>query len=388
MNLLQILPAISRSEAGVWFAAKGLCQALGQLNQQVRVVGPEREDSATLASELNRLPGLETRLVRTVGPRTLEWPVDRREVLAGPGFDVVHVHGLWRPMAHALCTAPGVQRLPRIVSPHGMLEPWALQRSAWKKKIAEALYEGRTIHGSAALHALCAAEVASIRGFGYRGPVCVIPNGVETPAEVLRSPCPDPLRWRDLLFLGRVDRKKGLHVLLPAFARAIHAVPDNRWRLKIAGFGDASYEAELRRWVEQAGLGERISFLGPVFGKDKEGLLAQADAFVLPSFSEGLPMAILEAAAAGLPILCTEPCNLPEVFTAGAGCRISLDEEQQAHELIEFFGLPVQRLDHMGIAAREMVLSRFQWSQVAASVVQVYDWLAGKGHKPACVQEL
>lgn len=388
MNLLQILPAISPTEAGVWFAAKGLCQGLGQQGQRVTVIGAEREDSTSLVSELNRLPGLETRLVRTVGPRSLEWPVGRGEVLAGPGFEVVHIHGLWRPISHALCSHPSTRRVPRIISPHGMLAPWALQRSAWKKKIAAGLYEGRTIHGAAALHALCAAEVVNIREFGYRGPVCVIPNGIDIPKDVCRSHTRDSGGWRDLLFLGRFDRIKGLHVLIPAFARALHSAPDSRWRLKIAGFGDASYESELRGWVERAGLIDRICFLGPVFGKDKERLLAQSDAFVLPSLNEGLPMAILEAAAAGLPILCTEQCNLPEVFTSGAGCRISLDEEQQARELAEFFGLPAQQLDQMGIAAREMVLNRFQWSQVAASFVQVYDWLAGKGHKPACVQEL
>jgi poly(glycerol-phosphate) alpha-glucosyltransferase len=268
-----------------------------------------------------------------------------------------------------------------------MLEAWALRRSSWKKRLAALLYENRTIHGARTLHALCEAEISSIRSFGYRGPVCVIPNGVTLPATMsLPRTCADSEALQ-LLFLGRIDQKKGLHLLLPAMARALSKHPEmaRRWQLHIAGFGDASYETSLRDLTNSLGMSERVRFLGPVFGAAKEEVLTRADAFALPSYSEGLPMAILEAAAHALPILCTAECNLPEVFIAGAGCKLSLDIDEMANELAAFFRLDARQRQDIGQAARGLVETRYQWDSVAAQFESLYAWIVDAGPRPSCV---
>jgi poly(glycerol-phosphate) alpha-glucosyltransferase len=387
MNILQIVPAISRAEAGVWFAARGLAEALARRRQvSICLAGPQREDSGPLVEELRR-DGVTARAIGSIGPGFMELPTQAGQVLADQQPGVLHLHGLWRPAGAYISRLAPFKATPRVVSPHGMLEPWALRRSAWKKRLAATLYEHRTIHGAHVLHALCEAEVASIRNYGYRGPVCIIPNGVQMPQASTTAPrqheADAPLQ---LLFLGRIDHKKGLHLLLPALARAASLQPSTRqWQLQIAGFGDAAYEATLRELVNTSGLSERVRFLGPVFGAAKDQLLAGADAFVLPSYSEGLPMAILEAAAHGLPTVCTAECNLPELFTAGAGCKISLDIEQMALDLAAFFSLGFDQRCQIGAAARALVQQRYQWDSVAAQFESVYAWAAGAGPRPSCV---
>jgi poly(glycerol-phosphate) alpha-glucosyltransferase len=387
LGVLQVLPAISRAEAGVWFAAQGLAQALALRGRaRVRVAGPVRADSSELAGEL-RQDGIDVVPLATAGPSFAEWPRDAARALGDARPDIIHLHGLWRPVGAGLLRLRAHAGVPYVLSPHGMLEPWALRRSAWKKRLAALVYEGRTVHRAGAIHALCEDEVRSVRDFGYRGPVCIVPNGVALPPRPV-----EPARVRGegepqrLLFLGRIDAKKGLHLLLPAFARALRDTPAAAaWQLVIAGFGDEAYATSLREIVAASGLESHVRLAGPVFGAAKDELLRSADAFVLPSFSEGLPMSILEAAAHGLPVLCSRECNMPDVFECGAGARLSLDVERMGVELGAFFATDAPARARMARAARALVEDKYQWDRVSASFESVYAWLACGGPRPDCV---
>ena len=139
--------------------------------------------------------------------------------------------------------------------------------------------------------------------------------------------------------------------------------------------------------------GASVIFTGPAFGEEKDRLLRQASAFILPSFSEGLPMSVLEAWSYGLPVLMTDHCNLPAGFAANAALRIGTDAESIAEGLRELFALPTtdhgQRttsLISIGRNGRALVERQFTWPQVAAQMKEVYEWLLGGGPKPGCVE--
>jgi len=134
--------------------------------------------------------------------------------------------------------------------------------------------------------------------------IVVIPNPVEIPAV---APAP-PAECRRLLFLGRADRKKGVFVLVDAVARLVPEFPD--LTLVVAGDGDLR---ALRSHGERAGLGERLEVLGWIDPERRQEELRRAAAFVLPSYGEGLPMALLEAMAAGRPVVATRVGGIPEV---------------------------------------------------------------------------
>lgn len=114
------------------------------------------------------------------------------------------------------------------------------------------------------------------------------------------------------------------------------------WQLDIVGWGDCKFVASMKRFVMETGIGASVIFHGPAFDGDKARFYRNADGFILPSFSEGLPMAVLEAWSYGIPVLMTEQCNLPEGFAQDAAVRLELSEERLAPLLLDFFALPAE----------------------------------------------
>ena len=133
--------------------------------------------------------------------------------------EVLHTHGIWTYLSIGVPRWARRNQKPYIVSPHGMLDAWALDNSKLKKKVAAALYERRHLRGAACLHALCASEADSIRAFGLKNPIATIPNGIEIPeGRDLKSRY--SAKKKIMLFLGRLHPKKGLENALRAWASA------------------------------------------------------------------------------------------------------------------------------------------------------------------------
>lgn len=277
-------------------------------------------------------------------------------------------------------------RQPRIVSPHGMLDSWAVQNSSLKKKIVSALYEQRNLTGAACLHALCEAERDAIRDYGLKMPVAIIPNGVDLSIASGTFPRPEwydrvPKGARILLFLGRIHPKKGLALLLDALSRLERGEAD-QWHLVIAGWDQGGTEEQLVTQAAELGIAHRIHLVGPQFGAQKNATLAASDAFVLPSLSEGLPMAVLEAWAFSLPVLMTTACNLPEGFAADAAIQLEEAPAVMAEGLRRLTSLSEAQLCKMGANGYELVRRSFTWSEVAHRMRQTYDWVLGGRDQP------
>ena len=312
---------------------------------------------------------------------------DLNRALLASNPDLVHTAGLWMYPSLAARNWSRSTARPYVVSPHGMLDAWALGNSAWKKKAAAALFERSHLDRAACLHALCPAEAQSFRDYGLRNPICVIPNGVDLPDE--SQPKGEPPwqgRWpassRILLFLGRLHPKKGLLQLLTAW----RTIQPGLWRLAIAGWDQGGHQKELETFVHEHGLADTVAFLGPIHGHAKSAAYASAQAFILPSFSEGLPMTILEAWAAGLPVLQTDACNLPEGLAAGASIAITTDPDQMARSLLYLMEMPESERIAMGVRGRQLAHKQFNWTKVAGEMAAVYRWALGAGPQPACVQ--
>ena len=305
---------------------------------------------------------------------------------SGEAADVSHVAGLWMYPSAAHARWARRARHPYVISPHGMLDGWALRNSAGRKRVAARLFERGHLEGAGCLHALCASEVDAIRAFGLKNPVCVVPNGIDLPSPSLRLQGPAwagrfPADRQVLLFLGRLHPKKGLQPLL----RAWSLVRPANWQLVIAGWDQGGHLRELEDLAASSGLGGSVCFCGPLHGPDKAAAYAAAHAFVLPSFSEGLPMTILEAWAYGVPVLMTPACNLPEGFSARAAYEISTDPARMAGQLEHFFALPAEERIAMGHRGRALAARQFSWDRIAADLLSVYRWIMGAGPRPSCV---
>lgn len=299
---------------------------------------------------------------------------------------IIHSHGLWMHPGTAArrCAVKG--RYPLVISPHGMLEPWALEHSRLKKKFAAWLFEDRNLRAANCLHALGEAEAGHFRRYGLKNPIAIIPNGVDMP-EIVNLPAlemvdryPEMTGRRRVLFLSRLHAKKGLANLLQAWQAVARDFKD--WCLLIAGAGQPAYEMELKARVKEYALEKSVLFLGPLQGRHKRQALAAADAFVLPSFSEGFSVAILEAAAAGLPVLLTPECNFPELAKAGAALEISPQAAAVEQGLRQILNLSDAERKAMGQRGLELVKQNYTWPVIAARMCAVYEWLAGNGERP------
>jgi poly(glycerol-phosphate) alpha-glucosyltransferase len=268
-----------------------------------------------------------------------------------------------------------------------MLDPWAVRQSVWKKRLAWTFFERAHLQNAACIHALCAPEAAGIREFGLRNPMCVLPNGVELPSRSKQTidRLPDRER-RSVLFLSRLHPKKGLTELVKAWALAQSSSKRAaQWELIVAGTDRHGYQAELERLAAELGMENTVRFVGPKFGLAKEEAYLAADAFILPSHSEGLPQAVLEAWAHGLPVLMTPSCNLPDGFAKGAALKVDANPPAIAEGLSQLFEMTDLERLAIGRHGRALVESRYTWPTVAAQMREVYDWILGGGAVPPSV---
>jgi poly(glycerol-phosphate) alpha-glucosyltransferase len=307
--------------------------------------------------------------------------------------DLLHLHGLWRSPTR-IAPRLAAAGMPLLIAPHGMLDPGALAISRRRKQLVWRLWERRALHAARCLHALCPAEAAAIRALLPNAPIAVIPNGVALPA----APSPGaaalpPPPWADavppgepvLLFLGRFHSKKGLDPLLAAWQAVAAAAERAGWWLALVGYGDQGALGRRVAAAQARGELQRLRLCGPVFGADKAAALAAASAFVLPSFSEGLPMAALEAMAHGLPCLLSAACNLPEAFAAGAALAAEPNPAPLTAALEQLFALTPAERAAMAAAGQSLVRERFSWPHVAEQTRQLYAWILGGGERPEFV---
>ena len=300
------------------------------------------------------LDGVRVRYFPSPQPRLYWSPAMRRALAKETGaFDVVHTHAVYLWPGVAAARAARAARVPYVISPRGMLVPELIARkSRVAKMLWLRLFERRGFAGAAAIHFTSALELEDARRVGLPLPSpVVIPNGVDLP------PRPDvPREERTLVFLGRVNWKKGLE-------RVIEALPRLGARLRIAGNDEEGLTPRLR---ELAGrVGADVEFLGPVYGPAKDELLARAALFVLLSTSENFGNAVLEALAMETPVVLSEGVGLvDDVVRANAGV-IGLDE------VPALLADPARRAA-MGRNGRALVESRFAWPRVAQEMEEAY----------------
>jgi glycosyltransferase involved in cell wall biosynthesis len=301
--------------------------------------------------------------------------------------DLLHTHGLWTYLSivESRWAKSGHGKRPYIVSAHGMLDPWALRNSQWKKRLALMLFERGHLERATCLHAVNQAEAAAMRDFGLTNPICVIANGVEIPDSGQASQQPP---WNSelvdgrkvLLYLGRLHPKKGLPLLLRAWGDTSAAKAN--WMLKIAGWDQVGHLAQLQKMVSDLHISDSVEFLGSLFDERRTAAYHHADAFVLPSLSEGLPMAVLEAWSYAKPVLMTPECNLPEGFAAGAALRIGAHENEIAAGLRQLFEMNENDRVAVGARGRALVAEKFSWPKIGQQMRKVYQWVLGGGAPP------
>ena len=290
-------------------------------------------------------------------------------------FDVVHVHGVFSHSSVAAGRACRKSGVPYVVRPLGQLDPWSVQRHAWRKKLLIAAAGRQLLDGAAAMHYTTAEEqrLAS-EAVGGLPPGVIVPLGIDdelfASAENLRSSRPPVL-----LAMSRLDEKKGIDAVITAFHR-LAGVPElSDWRLLIAGVGSPSYVSLLRRMADGGAGRERIVFTGWIDGEARRSTLQAARLFVLASHQENFGIAVVEAMAAGLPAVVSPGVNLArDIADAGAGWVSERTPDALAASLNASMSNAAE-VQSRAIAARRFA-DRFRWPAVGEALGSMYESLA------------
>lgn len=407
--------SISRNAGGLFESVRRLVQCLASSGMEVRVFGLH---DAFTEQDVAMWDPVRVNTYQATWPEKFGYSPNFLKDLAEFAPDITHTHGIWLYPSVATNHHCRRTKTPYVISGHGMLDPWAIRNSRWKKAVACFLYENAHLKGAACLRALCEAEAKAIRHLGLKNPVAIIPNGIDLPPPGSNpGELPAVIRSykasgrKTLLYLGRIHPKKGLSLLLEAWSMVRRrSRRGETWVLAIAGWDQGGHEAELKQKAVSLGIPiaapngaddsanseagasrddvlmkADIVFVGPQFGDAKQAWYQHSDAFVLPSYSEGVPMVVLEAWAHGKPVLMTPECNLPCGFDKAAAIRIETRPEAIAEGLTALFGSSEHDLLAMGARGRTLVEQDYSWPVLAASMTKLYDWVLGGGAKPPSV---
>lgn len=378
------LPTISPLGGGVAEAARLHVKALAAagfeeisvhtLDDRMDKVDPRQWEAAKLHQH------------RVIGPMSYSLAPGMVSSLMKAKPDIVHVHGVWQFHCAAVHLWSTLTGKPYVVSPHGMLEPWIRARSPGLKKAVSALYQTRFLRKAGGFHLLTEKEGADVSEFLHGQPAPIIPNF----AEPFSNDGQKPGWWKPehdgravYLFLGRLHEKKGVMELMDAWARL--STEDTGFRdgslLVFCGWNDGiqGFEAKVETLGREF---VNVLFAGPQYGAEKNRSMGTAKFFLLPSKSEGLPMAILEAWAAGVPAIMSPECNLDIGFERGAAFRTGFTADTIYPSLKAARNLSDEAWRDASANAKALVAEKYSEESVRAGLLSLYakaeEWRSGR----------
>ncbi|MGP1346949.1 MAG: glycosyltransferase [Phycisphaerales bacterium] len=337
------------------------------------------DDPGDIESEMRSLETAGVRLI-TCGPARGPLRSSPRHVPAvrdaiARGIDIAHLHGLWQHLVHWGASTLRASSVPHIIRPCGMLDPWTLRQGRWKKRAMLAFKARADLNAANALHFTTQTEMDLTRPLRLRAPGFVLPNGIEwsefdslpPPGAFRRSLSLDP-DTPLVLFLSRLHHKKGIDLLLPAFAAG---APSNA-RLVLVGPGDPETIARVDADAQRLGIAGRVIRTGMLRGADRIAAFADADLFCLPSYQENFGVVVVEAGAAGTPVLISDQVNIhQQISDAGCGRVVSCEVKPLSETLRDMLADP-DALKAMGARAREHHRHHFAWDRIADQLTAHY----------------
>lgn len=384
MKLLHVIPSYMPAVryGGPIHSVHGLCKALATRGHEVEVFttnidGPADSEVA-LGVPVDR-DGVKVWYFPVPVLRRLYWSPAMGEALQRrvKEFDLVHTHSVFLWPTWAAARTARQRNVPYVLAPRGMLVRELIRRkNSLVKRAWIALVERTNVERASLVHftSRIEAEDASELGLAMRKS-CVVPNGLDMSDAGGEGRYSPPQAIGDgpfLLFLGRINWKKGLDRLIAALPE----IPD--CRLVIAGNDDEGLQPALEAQSAAAGVRGRVAFVGPVHGEAKAALLRHARMLVLPSHSENFGNVVLEAMAAGRPVVVTPGVGAADIVReSGAGAVLQGQPADLAAGIRRLLSSPAD-LDRMGELGRDFVRHRYSWETVARQMEEAYRQALGK----------
>ena len=388
MRILHVVPSYYPAVryGGPIVSVHALCKALAQRGHDVQVFTTNVDGRANSAVPLGlpvNMDGVKVWYFPVPFLRRLYWSPRMGRALRQQmsSFDIVHTHSVFLWPTWAAARAAACHGVPYVVAPRGMLVAELIKRKSRLLKTSWIrLIERGNLEHAAAIHVTSRIEGDDLAGFGIRlPPVLIVPNGVDLipaaadggagSAEVTALTAGP----RYLLFIGRINWKKGLDRLIPAMAQLVGT------HLVIAGNDEEAYQPVLEALARQHGVEQRVWFIGPAYGSDKLALLRHATALVVPSYSENFGNVVLEAMAAGCPVVVTPEMGVADIVReSGAGVVVDGAPETLAAGIAQMLSDP-DLLETMSANGSAAAARHYGWDMVAQEMEAAYKaCLAGR----------
>ena len=293
-------------------------------------------------------------------------------------YHLLHGQGIWQKPIHDMAIYARSKHLPYIISPRGMLEPWALNFKKWKKKLALVLYQRKDIAKATCIHATGKMEATQLRKLGFKNTIAVIPNPVELKEKLNKI----KTNKKRFAFIGRFHEIKNIENLIKAWSK-INNKQD--WELVLVGDGDAKYVQSLKTLVAGFKL-QNVLFTGFLVGVEKTNIMQTIDVLVLPSFSENFGMVVGEALQNEIPVIASTGTPWEDLQTHQCGWWVNHDIETLAQTIQQAILLSDEELQQMGQRGRQLIKEKYSIEIVAKQMIQLYDWVINGGVKPEFVQ--
>jgi glycosyltransferase involved in cell wall biosynthesis len=289
-------------------------------------------------------------------------------------LDIIHMHNyrtFQNVVVHHYAKKSGV---PFVLQAHGSLTTFF--QKGWLKRAFDAVWGRHILKDAAKFIAVTRTEAEQYKSMGVSGDrIEIIPNGVDL-SEFDNLPRKGEFRkkyglpddQRIVLFLGRINKIKGLDLLARAFADLSGSLKD--LRLVIVG-PDDGYLSSLKKLVAALGISDRVLFSGPLYGREKLEAYVDAEVYVLPSTYEIFGITILEACACGTPVIMTDRCGITDIIKGQAGFVVPFNKDQLRDALLHMLGDDKMRRD-FGERGKSLVHERFSWEKIAEQLEKLY----------------
>lgn len=354
MRILNLVDSVERINFGVWNAVISYFPHL--INQDCQ---PEIwfRTQSNVPEEIHQVPWKSIKNKCEFNNNLSAYPINDTIVVS---------HGLWREPTFWGHAAKKLGYSWCVV-PHGMLESWSMMHKWWKKYPYFLLIEQRMLARADLILAVGSAEYQNLK---VKNKSCeYVSNGIN---QIMAIEALKDDHDFQFLFLSRLHKKKGVTELLYGWLQSDAHVKNAR--LIIAGPDEGEKEV-LERILKENADNENsklVNLKSAVYGNEKLVLLNQADFFILPSLSEGFPVAVLEAMAHGCYPLITIGCNFPEAFENNVAQKVSVTSESICTAINESIALSREEVEFLGSKAQRFVLDNYSLDALSEQLVKVY----------------
>ena len=379
MKVIQVVSSIAEESMGPSYTVPALCGSLTASGCDVSIMTlnpfPRRDYGfAVYGYPLHRFP--HPALGRS--PEMLEGMTAE-----AAHADILHSNSLWMfPNVYGWMATkrlkkrktPGGKIPKLVVQPHGSVSEWALNHH-WLRKCAFGRFFGlyAALEETDMWVATAESEADEIRAWGYRQPICILPNGIDLPAFPLEASADIRRTSRRLCFLSRIHPKKNVGMLIEVWARLEKEFPD--WSLSIVGPDKNNAYADGMKALARVRGCRRLVFEGELNGEDKVRFMAGSDCLVLPTFSENFGMVVAESLACGTPVVCSHGAPWKGLETNKCGWWVETTPKAFEKAMRVVMSMSRQELKSLGANGREWMKRDYSWADIGTRMKMAYEWL-------------